>query len=344
MKLLIFTQKVDSEDDILGFFHRWIERFAQRVEKINVICLWQGKYSLPPNVKVWSLGKETGRSKLKYIFRFYKYIWKLRKEYDAVFVHMNPIYVVLGGLFWKIWKKKICLWYNHQLGTLITKLGIKISDVAFYTSPFAFTSRFKNSKIMPAGIDIEIFKNDENIQKIPNSILCLGRISPIKNVDILIETARLLDKEGIDFILNIVGEAGEKDREYFKKIKELSKDLEIKGKIKFLGKIPNYKTPEIYNQNEIFVNLSPAGLFDKAVLEAMACQTLILVSSKAFEEVLPECLIFEEKNTLDLKNKIVNLSKMEKKEKENFGKNLREYVIQNHNLDNLIEKIIIFFQ
>jgi len=339
MKILVITQKVDREDDILGFFHHWIEKLAEKVDFLNVICLQKGEYSLPFNVRVWSLGKETGKSKLKYILRFYKYIWKLRKEYNVIFVHMNPIYVILGGLFWKIWRKKIFLWCNHQFGNLITRLGMKIADTVFYTSPFAFASKFQNSKIMPAGIDTEKFKIQNSKFKIKNSILYLGRISPIKNVDILIEAAKLLDREGVNFILNIVGEPGEKDIDYFKKIKNLSQDLEQKGKIKFLGKVPNYKTPEIYNQNEIFVNLSPSGLFDKTLLEAMACQSLVLVSNKSFQKILPNYLIFREGEPEDLKNKLINIFNMKKEEKENFGRMLREYVVQNQDLNILIEKI-----
>jgi hypothetical protein len=60
MKLLIITQKVDINDPILGFFHRWIEEFAKHCEKITVICLYKGTYNLPNNVKVLSLGKEEG--------------------------------------------------------------------------------------------------------------------------------------------------------------------------------------------------------------------------------------------------------------------------------------------
>ena len=90
MKLLIITQKVDINDDVLGFFHRWLEEFAKHCEKITVICLEMGEYKLPENVKVLSLGKEDRVSKLKYIWRFYKYIWQEQKNYDKVFVHMNP--------------------------------------------------------------------------------------------------------------------------------------------------------------------------------------------------------------------------------------------------------------
>ena len=79
MKLLIITQKVDINDDVLGFFHRWIEEFAKHCEKITVICLQKGEYNLPDNVKVLSLGKEGAMAKIKYALNFYKYIWQERK-------------------------------------------------------------------------------------------------------------------------------------------------------------------------------------------------------------------------------------------------------------------------
>ncbi len=58
MKLLILTQKVDKNDPTLGFFHRWIEEFANHYENLTIICLEKGIYTLPKNVQVLSLGKE----------------------------------------------------------------------------------------------------------------------------------------------------------------------------------------------------------------------------------------------------------------------------------------------
>ena len=58
MKLLIITQTVDINDQILGFFHRWVEEFAKHCEQITVICLEKGIHDLPQNVRVFSLGKE----------------------------------------------------------------------------------------------------------------------------------------------------------------------------------------------------------------------------------------------------------------------------------------------
>jgi hypothetical protein len=138
MKLLILTQKADINDDILGFFHRWIEEFARHCESVIVICLQKGEYDLPENVRVLSLGKERVTryalgvtNKLKYLFNFYKYIWQERNNYDSVFVHMNPIYIVLGGLFWKLWNKKIILWYTHKAFNFKLRVAEKLVDKIF---------------------------------------------------------------------------------------------------------------------------------------------------------------------------------------------------------------------
>lgn len=343
MKLLIITQKVDINDDILGFFHQWIEKLSGRFDFLNVICLQLGEYSLPQNVRVFSLGKEGGRSRIKGLFRFYQDIFKLRKNYEAVFVHMNPIYVVLGGLFWKLQGKKIYLWHNHRQGNIVTRIAICLSDVVFYTSPFSFSARFKKSRIMPVGIDTEKFKIQNPKSKVQNSILYVGRFSPVKNVDVLIKAAGLLDKKGVDFILNIVGKPGDDEQENFQKIKALANDLETRGKIKFLGKSIHRQLPELYNQNDIFVNLTQTGSFDKTTLEAMACQNVVLVSNQVFRDIFPkewlEFLMFRERDPEDLAQKLLYLIGLAEDERNAWGARLREIVVKDHDLNNLVEKL-----
>ena len=39
MKILIITQKVDQNDDVLGFFHGWIAEFAKHCEQVTVYFL-----------------------------------------------------------------------------------------------------------------------------------------------------------------------------------------------------------------------------------------------------------------------------------------------------------------
>jgi len=179
-KLLFITQKIDLEDDVLGTYHHWIEKLSEKVERINVICLYRGKVNLPRNVSVYSLGKDKlssadlrglkrGFTRIKYIVRFWKYIWNLRNNYDLVFVHMNPIYIILGGWFWKLWGKKIFLWYNHPMGNLAVKIGIFFSKKVFCTSCYAFAAKYKKTEIIP-GQDLppaEIVKIAEE-KKLPS--------------------------------------------------------------------------------------------------------------------------------------------------------------------------------
>jgi len=343
MKLLIITQVVDIDDSVLGFMHNWLEELAKRYKKLTVICLKKGKVNLPDNVKILSLGKEKSQSRIKYILNFYKYIWQTRKEYNKVLVHMNKEYVLLGGLFWRLGNKKTHLWYNHVKGNFLSTIAGLLSNRIFFTSPFSYFSKWKKARQMPVGINTEIFKKNDNIQKNNNSILCLGRISPIKNVDVLIKAVELLDETGAEFKLSIVGEPGENDDIYFQKIKEMSSELEKKGKIEFLGKVENYKTPERYNRSEIYVNMTNSGSLDKTTLEAMACGSLALVCNKSFENIFPEdwheYLIFEENNEQDLADKITQLIKLAKEKKASIMRKSREIVSKRHNLDKLIKEI-----
>ena len=335
MRLLIITQKVDINDDILGFFHHWIEKLAEKFESIIVICLQKGEYNLPKNVEILSLGKEKNRSKIKYLWNFYKYIFLYRKNYDSVFVHMNQKYVILGGIFWKLFGKKVSMWRNHLKGNFFTRITVLMSDVVFCTSQFAFVSKYKKTKIMPVGIDIEKFKPQISNLKSPNSILYLGRISPIKKVDILIEALRILRDKNINFRAKIIGDATEKDKKYYKNLKQYV-DIE-RG-------VPNYRTPEIYNQYEIFVNMTNSGSMDKTIFEAMACGCLVLLSNKSLLGQIDERLFFEENNADDLAIKLEKILSLSDSEKQSIIKTSKDFVIQKHSLNLLIKKLLEEFK
>jgi len=342
MKLLILTQKVDVGDSALGFFHGWIKEFAEKFETIEVICLQEGKNELPENVFVHSLGKEGGRSRVKYIWRFYRYIWNRRKNYDAVFIHMNQEYVLLGGLFWRILGKKVVFWYNHTYGGILTKIAMVLSHKICHTSPFAFTAGTKKSVKMPAGINTEIFKLDPEVQRDQRKILYVGRIAPAKKIHVLIDAVEILDKEGIDFTLNIYGDALAKDQEYLRKLKETPSDIRDK-KVFFQGAVPNIETPKIFNAHLIAVNLTAKGNYDKSVLESAACGAIPLVSSEAFKSVLPGELFFKEDDGRDLANKIKMVMEMDKSKTGGLRGVLQKTIKEKESLEELASKIFSLY-
>lgn len=341
MRPLVFTQAVDTEHNVLGFFNRWLEKLAQQCETVTTVCLYKGHHELPPNVKVLSLGKEKAVGKAHYLFRFYQHLWRERASYDVVLVHMTPVYVLLGWPFWRVQRRRILLWYNHPVGTILTKVSIWIADAVLYTSPHSFAARSKKGRIMPAGIPTDTFMKDHASKKEARSILCLGRLSPAKRIGCLIEAAKLLDERHVDFRLRIVGSpARPGDEAYEGSLHESAHALVQKGKVTFHPAVRNVDTPKAYNQSLLLINLSAAGHLDKTILEAMACETLVLVSSRAFENVLPSELRFKENNPNDLANKILRVFDLDDRQKNHYRAQLSQYVVDHHSLDRLIEELI----
>ena len=338
MKLLIITQVVDKKDPVLGFFHNWINELSGHYESISVITLKKGETELPQNVSIYSLGKENGESKIKYLINFYKYIWQLKDRYDAVFVHMNQEYILLAGLIWLLQSKKVYMWRNHHAGNILTDIAGFFCTNVFCTSKFSYTAKFKKTVLMPIGIDTKIFKTQENSIRKVNSILYLGRIAPVKRPDLLIRALVELRDNNFYFIASIYGDALPIDADYLSFLKDKVKQKGLEKDLVFYPGIPNAETVQIYNQHEIFVNLSSSGMYDKTIFEAMACGCLVLASNKNLYGLVPEKYIFNEGDLLDLKNKLVTISKISPEERENDKKIFRELAEKN-SLDKLAKKI-----
>jgi len=334
MKLLILTQKVDINDDVLGFFHRWIIEFAKNCEQVMVICLCKGEYDLPPNVKILSLGKETGESRLKYLINFYKYIWRERKNYDNVFVHMNQIYVIFGGLLWQVWGKKVGLWYTHKTVTNSLKIAEKLLDMIFTASADSFRMNSKKVKILGHGIDTDKFNLAPRESAGLFRIISVGRIAPVKKYEALIEAAKILKDKNFAFSIKIAGAPILKeDNVYLDKLKEILINHGLSKTVEFTGPMPYNRIEEFYRAGDLFINLSGTGSIDKAVLEAVASGLKILTSNEAFKNILPD-QYFTGEDPRKIAEKIIALSTFRHEEK------LRNYVIEKHNLQNLIKKII----
>ena len=344
MNLLIITQKVDVNDDNLGFFHRWIEKFAEKLDKVYVICLSRGEYNLPQNVHVFSMGKESGVFKIGQLILLQKHLLKILPNVDGVFIHMCPIYAIASYPFVKIFRKKMILWFLHKHVGWKLRLSEKLVDGILTASEES--CRLKNKrkiKIVGHGIDVERFKPAASVSKNNEFIIfSAGRIAPSKDLKTLVEAADILIKEGRipNLKVKIAGNPITKpERVYLDKIKELIRKREVSGNFEFLGGVPNYKMPEYYQKADIFVNLSHTGSIDKVVLEAMACDTPVLTCNEAFKVILDKRYIFNKKDPQDLAEKIIGLRQGKKEDA-----SLREVIVRNYNLDDLIKKILAEFK
>ena len=337
MRILVVTQVVDIHNTRLGFFHGWLEEFSKRFESVEVICLYEGEHALPANVRVHSLGKEKGNSRIQYIQKFFTYIWKYRNQYDAVFVHMNQEYVVLGGLLWKLLGKSIFFWRNHPYGNIWTRIAVLLSDKVFCTADKSFTAQYKKTTIMPAGVDTSIFTVNPAVSREKNSLLVFGRVAPVKRIEKAIDVTALLCAKGIPVTLSIVGDWLPKDALYVEELKKRVMGAKIEPSVHFIRGIAFTKAPETYQSHEILLNFTDSGSFDKTVIEALACGTKVLVSNSSMKDLLPEGSFTDGEYT-DILEKIKLLAQLNDKEQERYFDSADE-LISTQNLDFLMHNL-----
>jgi len=318
MRLLICTQAIDADDPILGFFVRWVEELAKRSQHVTVLCLRAGRHGLPSHVRVIELNG----SRVTRIIKILRYIVVFRHHYDRVFVHMSQEFVLLGGVAWRVLGKKVFLWRNHYAGGILTRLSGALCDKVFYTSHYSYTAHFKNAVHMPVGIDTDVFIPRSGRER--GSVLFLGRIAPSKRPELLIEAARSLPCS-IDFY-------GPGQRRY---IEELSKKAEGMS-VAFRGSVSNAQAPAVFAAHEIFVNMSPAGMFDKTIIEAASAGCLIATSSPDAAKALGITAV---PTAGALKGELVRLLGLSAQEAQQLSHQMREKA-RAHSLGALMERLV----
>lgn len=346
MRLLITTQAVDLDDPVLGFFHAWIAALSKQCESVHVICLKEGRHALPANVTVHSLGKEDmkiGNWKLKikfeYILNFYRYIWQLRNEYDAVFVHMNQEYVLLGGKFWRALGKRVILWRNHKMGSLWTHIAGFFAHAVCYTSPSAYVSSFRNAVKMPVGIDTDMFKPEGSPE--PNSLLFLGRLDAVKKPEVFLHAMEILRRDGNAAHADVYGDPTPGREGFARKLKA---DFSSLKRVSFRTAVRNDETPAIYNAHAIYVNLTPSGSFDKTIGEAMACDSVVVVANDAVRGIIPPALLVDPQSVESVAAGLRAALALSEDKRKELAHKMRQYVVSEHSLSLLASRLFELYK
>jgi glycosyltransferase involved in cell wall biosynthesis len=345
--LLICTQEINQNSTTLGFMTSWVRELSKHYDKVLVICLYLGEHKLPSNVEVLSLGKESSKSRFKYIINFYKIIFSRRKEYDKVFIHMNDEYGLLAGFFWKIMGKKVALWSNHYYGTWKRDLVGKFCDKVFYTSKFSYTAnarKFPQAVQMPVGVDVSNFKENSKVERKPNSILFLARLDPSKKPEIVLRSLKNLQDRNIFFKATFVGGAN-KDvfADYEKGIHTLSRDLGLENVVEFVGPVSSIETPRFFLSHMFYVNVAKSGMLDKAIFESVVGGCLPLSTSVDFNDMIYPvvghfCKV-DESSVESLTKKLSDALSLTDTEIDSKAREIQKSVLPNHNLEYLAKRI-----
>lgn len=271
MRLLICTQAVDRNDPVLGFFVRWIEMLAHECEHVLVVCLRKGVHDLPANVEVISLGE---RHRISRAFALFAIAFGRRREYDAVFVHMNPEYIVAAGWLWRFLGKKIVLWYTHKSVTMRLRIATIFVNSILTASKASFRLPSRKVTVVGHGIDTDFFTPDLSVAR-GEGILSVGRLDKSKHHDLVIRAAKQAACS-----LRIAGEGPERAM-----LERVARELD--ADVTFCGGLTQTELRDEYRKAAYLVHASTTGSLDKVVLEALACDCDVITTVAHLYEGLP---------------------------------------------------------
>lgn len=333
MRLLIVTQKVDRRDPILGFFHRWIEEFAKNCSSVIVIGQTVGEYHLPDNVTVLSLGKEIGAWRIIQIISYRWFLFKHRRYYDTIFVHMTPVWAVCAykSLSGAPVHGRLYLWYEARGARWPLKIAIRLAKKVFSASPAGMPVPTSKSVVTGHGIDTEMFAIGG--ARDPHRIIAVGRVTASKQLHVIFGAFARLSQQ---YRLSVYGHAiTAADRTLLRALESEDAMRGVAGRVE-IGSVTNDEMASRMQQAVLFLHASRTGL-DKALLEAMACGCLVVSCSEAARAVLPkECMTTPE----GMADRAKTLLGLAPDEQDSMRRKLRDIVIRNHSLRELIRRLV----
>lgn len=350
MRLLLFTPSVDADDPILGFATTWIRVLARQMERIHVITMRAGRLELPENVLVYSVGKEKGYSEPRRALRFYQHMFHIlkRDQIDISFSHMIPIFTVMAAPLLQVRNIPIVTWYAHLRLTWTLKLAHHLSHRVVASIAASYPYKHDKLNVIGQGIDTDLFAPDETVPEEPPIVLCVGRLSPVKDHPTLLKAVALVrERWKHPFRVVIVGgPAVPQDTAYARLLYKQAQTFGIHEMIRFEPPVPMTALPSWYRRCTVHVNMTPPGSGDKVILEAMSCGKPCLMANEGFRETLGRyaySLIFRYGDTEDLAEKLIELLALSPRDREQIGCYLQGQVAQKHSLNNLAANLIKVF-
>jgi D-inositol-3-phosphate glycosyltransferase len=136
--------------------------------------------------------------------------------------------------------------------------------------------------VIPPGVDLSRFRPMSQQQSRDylgygegKNILFVGRLEPLKGLDILFRAVASLENIG-DITLNIVG--GDENSLEKARLQELAGRMKLTDSIRFIGSVSQDELPVHYNAADVCVLPSHYESFGLAALEAAACGRPVVAS------------------------------------------------------------------
>lgn len=204
--------------------------------------------------------------------------------------------------------------YDKFIGKKELNKFTKIITITRWEEPYLNKLGVKKENItyIPNGIEESFFKNIKKIKLKPKNIIYTGRISPIKNLEVVNKAIAVLD----DFNFKIMGPA---DNSYLNHLKMQISSLSLSKKVSIIPeKYDHKKQISELDKYEIFILPSKSEGMPQTLIEAMARGRIVVGSdNKGNKELIKNgengflFSLGDEKNLIRVLQKIKNLDEKE---------------------------------
>jgi glycosyltransferase involved in cell wall biosynthesis len=206
--------------------------------------------------------------------------------------------------------------------------------------------QFMNKKIVqviPNGVDTrkfipqEFVKNNQNLGLQKLKLVSVARISPVKNMEYLLQTCVLLKNAGVPFEFHHAGTG--KDAQSQKEVDDFIVKYNLQDEVILHGYCDD--ASQILSRGDIFVSASKSEGHPVAVLEAMSCGKYCLVSDIAPHKEMAHDLLnfFDISLQNDLFDKLQNIY-LNKIDLSLSSKKSRQVVQDNYSLTKMVDNYV----
>ena len=323
-RLVVITQRVDPDDPALGATVPMLGALAARVDELVVLTLFARETSLPENVRVKVIAAPTqGLRGLRFAAAL---VPELRPRPVAVLAHMSPIYAVLAAPLVRPLRIPLLLWFTHWRASRLLQLAERVSTGVLTVDRTSFP--LGSPKVIPIGHGIDVDALPCVAQQESLRLLALGRTSPAKGLDTIVEAARLAGVE-----LELRGPSlTDEERAY-------RDDLGVAVE----PPVARREIAGVYAAAGALVNNMRSGALDKVVFEAAASCLPVLVSNPGFARLVAgfePSLRFQQDDALSLAERISALVAAGPETRARIGRELRARVKRDHSVDRWADRVL----
>ena len=338
--VVFVTQLLDPRDPALGFASRWIEALAARADGVTVIA--NETHGALPGVRVVSLGKERGASRLQRALAYERALLDAPRH-AAVFAHMCPSYLVAAAPVAKVRGMHSLLWFAHPSVTPTLRVAERIADVILTSLPGSYPRPGGKVRVIGQAIDTDALAFvPRAIDAAAPHLIAIGRTSPSKGFDTVIRAVASLRAQGLAAELRIVGPSTTgAERRHRIELGKLAADLGVTSAVSLEDGVEPGAVAGVIAEADLLVNAMVAGSGDKVVFEALALGRPAVASNPALSGLLGGAgakLAFRVGDTEDLAATIANL--VRSPDLTPVLRTLRERVERDHSLGRWADEVM----